>query len=93
MKIAITGAAGLVGQNLIARLQRQGGYDIVAIDKHGNNIHVLRQLHPDITVIEADLAQPGGWEHGLDGVAAVVIAHAQIGGLSALNTNVRLVGQ
>ena len=68
MKLAITGAAGLIGQNLIARLKQRGGHSIVAIDKHVANIKVLRELHPDIQVIEADLAQPGGWEHGLDGV-------------------------
>ncbi len=81
MKIVITGAAGLVGQNLIARLKQRGGYSIVAIDKHKNNTRILRQLHPDIEVIEADLAEPGGWEHGLDGVESIVVGHAQIGGL------------
>jgi len=81
MKIVITGAAGLVGQNLIARLQQRGGYTIVAIDKHKANTRILRNLHPDIQVIEADLTEPGGWERGLDGVDSVVVAHAQIGGL------------
>jgi nucleoside-diphosphate-sugar epimerase len=81
MKIVITGAAGLIGQNLIARLKQRGGHSIVAIDKHAANIRVLRDLHPDIQVIEADLAQPGAWEHGLDGVDSIVIGHAQIGGL------------
>ncbi len=85
MKIAITGAAGLIGQNLIARLKQHGGHSIVAIDKHPANTRVLRDLHPDVQVIEADLAQPGaqpgGWEHGLDGVDSIVVGHAQIGGL------------
>lgn len=81
MKIAITGASGLIGQNLIARLKQRGGHSIVAIDKHAANTRVLRDLHPDIRVIEADLTQPGGWEHGLDGVDAIVVGHAQIGGL------------
>jgi len=81
MKIAITGAAGLVGQNLIARLKRSGRHRIVAIDKHPKNVGILRSLHPDISIIEADLARPGGWEAALDGVDAIVIGHAQIGGL------------
>jgi nucleoside-diphosphate-sugar epimerase len=81
MKIVITGAAGLIGQNLIARLKRRGDHTIVGIDKHGSNTRVLRDLHPDIQVIEADLAVPGAWEHGLEGADAVVIGHAQIGGL------------
>jgi uncharacterized protein YbjT (DUF2867 family) len=82
VKIVITGASGLVGQNLIARLKQHGNHDIVAIDKHKGNTGVLRALHPEIEVIEADLAEPGGWEHGLDGADSVVIGHAQIGGLT-----------
>jgi nucleoside-diphosphate-sugar epimerase len=83
MRIAITGAAGLVGQNLIARLQRQRQHEhqIIAIDKHAANARVLRQLHPDITLIEADLAEAGPWSAALRDVDAVVVAHAQIGGL------------
>ena len=81
MKIAVTGASGLIGQNLIARLANLGGHSIVAIDKHVANTRVLRNLHPEVQVIEADLARPGGWEHGLSGVDAVVLGHAQIGGL------------
>ena len=59
MKIVVTGAAGLVGQNLVPRLKRRGFDDIVAIDKHPANTAILRKLHPDITVIEADLAGRG----------------------------------
>ncbi|WP_262296297.1 NAD-dependent epimerase/dehydratase family protein [Microvirga sesbaniae] len=81
MKIAITGAAGLMGQNLIARLKRRGGYDIVAFDKHPSNTKILRELHPEITVVEADLAERGNWSAALDGVESVVVGHAQIGGL------------
>lgn len=81
MRIVITGAAGLLGQNLIARLERRGGHAIVAIDKHAANMRVLRSLHPDIQTIEADLAEPGGWEQALDGADAIVVGHAQIGGL------------
>jgi nucleoside-diphosphate-sugar epimerase len=81
MKIAVTGAAGLVGQNLVARLKQRGGIDIVAIDKHPTNTKILRELHPDITVIEADMARPGPWTAALDGVDSIVVGHAQIGGL------------
>ena len=59
-KIVITGAAGLVGQNLIPRLKARG-YHIVGIDKHPRNISVLRELHSDIEVLEADLAVEGAW--------------------------------
>ncbi len=81
MKVAVTGAAGLVGQNLIARLKRHGVHEIVAIDKHPANTNVLRKLHPDITVINADLAKSGDWPATLHDVEAIVVGHAQIGGL------------
>jgi nucleoside-diphosphate-sugar epimerase len=82
MKVVITGAAGLVGQNLIARLKTRGDRAIVAIDKHAKNLAILRELHPDVTAIEADLAKRGSWTTALDGADAVVISHAQIGGLA-----------
>jgi nucleoside-diphosphate-sugar epimerase len=80
-KIAITGAAGLVGQNLIPRLKARGYRDIVAIDKHPANTALLRRLHPDVAIVEADLAGEGGWQKAVAGVDVIVICHAQIGGL------------
>jgi nucleoside-diphosphate-sugar epimerase len=81
MKIVITGAAGLVGQNLIPRLKKRPGIDLVCIDKHRANLRVLRQLHPDVEVVEADLAKGGNWETALEGADSVVVGHAQIGGI------------
>ncbi|HVY19437.1 MAG TPA: NAD-dependent epimerase/dehydratase family protein [Bauldia sp.] len=80
-RVVVTGAAGLVGQNLIPRLKTVGFADIVAIDKHRANARVLRELHPDIRVIEADLARDDGWQPHLAGARRLVISHAQIGGL------------
>jgi nucleoside-diphosphate-sugar epimerase len=80
-KIVVTGAAGLVGQNLIPRLKLDGGSQIVAIDKHPSNVAILRQLHPELRVVEADLAQPGPWQQELEGCTHLVLLHAQIGGL------------
>jgi len=80
-KIAITGAAGLVGQNLIPRLKACGYGDIVAVDKHPANTALLRRLHPDIEIVEADVAEGGAWERALADADVVVICHAQIGGL------------
>ena len=80
-RIGITGAAGLVGQNLIPRLKGLKYTDIVAIDKHPANTAILRQLHPDIGVIEADLAHDDGWQQAIADCNAVVCAHAQIGGV------------
>jgi len=78
--VLVTGAAGLVGQNLIPLLKHPGRR-IVAVDKHRANTATLRRLHPDIEVIEADLAQDGPWRAAAASADALVIAHAQIGGL------------
>ena len=59
--IVITGAAGLVGQNLIPRLKARHAGPLIAIDKHPANTKTLARLHPDIRVIEADLAVDGAW--------------------------------
>jgi nucleoside-diphosphate-sugar epimerase len=80
-KIVITGAAGLVGQNLIPRLKRRNLGEIVAIDKHPTNTATLQRLHPELRVVQADLAEPGAWQQELEGCTHLVIGHAQIGGL------------
>ncbi|HEY4093134.1 MAG TPA: NAD-dependent epimerase/dehydratase family protein [Luteibacter sp.] len=77
-KIVLTGAAGLVGQNLIVELKSQGFTNLVAIDKHAYNMGILRKLHPDVVAIEADVAERGNWEHVFEGAACVVQLHAQI---------------
>jgi len=73
-KIIIPGAAGLVGQNLIIQLKERGYTNIIAIDKHPTNTRILKELHPEITVIEADLSETGEWEsHFADGVFCVML--------------------
>jgi nucleoside-diphosphate-sugar epimerase len=80
-RIIITGAAGLIGQNLLPRLKRQPGIQIIGIDKHPENTALLRSLHSDIEVVETDLAVSGDWDNVFVGADAVVINQAQIGGL------------
>ncbi len=80
-RIVVTGAAGLVGQNLIPRLKARGYADIVALDKHRANTRILAELHPEVRVVEADLSRAGGWEDTLGGAEALIQLHAQIGGL------------
>jgi nucleoside-diphosphate-sugar epimerase len=82
--IVITGAAGLVGQNLILRLKAHQYTNIVAIDKHPANTAILRQLHPDIRIIEANLARTDGWQEAVATCDVVVCAHAQIGGIDRI---------
>ena len=80
-RIVITGGAGLVGQNLVPRLVGRGCTQITAIDKHLANTAILERTHPDAHVLRADLALDEGWEQALAQCDALVIGHAQIGGL------------
>lgn len=83
-KIVVTGAAGLVGQNLILQLTQRGYTDIIALDKHAANMAVLRQRHPTIQAIHVDLADQQSlekWQDSFAGADALMIGHAQIGGL------------
>jgi len=81
-KIVITGAAGLVGQNLIQRMKRKGYTGIVGIDKQPKNTATLRDLNPGITVVEADLAEGGSWADHFKDATVLVLNHAQIGALT-----------
>ena len=78
-RIIITGAAGLVGQNLIILLKEAGYSDIVAIDKHPTNTPILKKLHPDITVIQSNLAKDTDWHSSFREDAIVIMLQAQIG--------------
>jgi len=80
-KIILPGGAGLVGQNLVARLKAKGYTNIVVIDKHENNLEILKSVQPDITTILADLSKPGTWQSHFVEASAVVMLQAQIGGL------------
>ncbi len=82
-KVVLSGGAGLVGQNLIARLRQSGYTDLVVLDKHRTNLDILRKLHPAVTAECVDLADAGPWERHFAGAATVVILHAQIGDLRA----------
>ncbi len=83
-KIVLFGGAGLVGQNLVVLLKDEGYANLVVVDKHKANLAILQTLHPDVTAIEADMAEPGAgpgaWEDCVAGAAAVVMLQAQIGG-------------
>jgi len=79
-RIILPGGAGLVGQNLVARLKQRGYTNLVVLDKHRANLDVLRGVHPDLTIEYADLAEPGDWSRYFDGAEVVVMLQAQIGG-------------
>ncbi|CAM3872306.1 NAD-dependent epimerase/dehydratase family protein [Smaragdicoccus niigatensis] len=79
-RIVVTGGAGLVGQNLVARLSAAGWSNLVVLDKHAGNLRVLRELHPGVECVDADLAEPGDWPQHFDSADVVIMLHAQIGG-------------
>jgi len=79
-KILLPGGAGLVGQNLVARLKAKGYKDIIVLDKHRTNLAILKQVQPDIAVEYADLAEPGAWQRHFKDAEVVVMLQAQIGG-------------
>ena len=60
--VVLPGGAGLVGQNLVARLGAQGYTNIIVLDKHRGNLEVLKGVQPDIVAEFADLAEPGSWQ-------------------------------
>jgi nucleoside-diphosphate-sugar epimerase len=79
-KILLPGGAGLVGQNLVARLIEKGYTNIVVLDKHRPNLSILQKIQPTITTEFADLAEPGTWQRHIRDADVVVMLQAQIGG-------------
>ncbi len=82
-KIVLPGGAGLVGQNLVVQLKKQGYSNLVVIDKHAANLKILKQLHPDVTCIEEDLVNEGCWQLHMKEATAIVMLQAQIGAKSS----------
>ena len=79
-KILLPGGAGLIGQNLAARLTAKGYTNIVVIDKHRENLALLKRVQPCITTVYANLAEPGDWLKHFADAEIVVMLQAQIGG-------------
>ncbi len=80
IKIILPGGAGLVGQNLVARLISKGYSNIIVIDKHHKNLEVLKLVQPKVIAINADLSEPGPWQMYFKDADVVVMLQAQIGG-------------
>lgn len=79
--IVITGAAGLVGQNLLLLLRERGYKNLLAIDSHAHNLAIAARLNPGIKTLCADLSVAGDWKQAFKGASAVIQLHAQITGL------------
>tara|TARA_B110000503_G_scaffold19879_1_gene29679 strand:+ start:7986 stop:8942 length:957 start_codon:yes stop_codon:yes gene_type:complete len=82
-RVVITGGAGLVGQNLVAKLLANGYTDLHVIDKSSQNLAIAAKLHTGVTFSEADLSESGAWQGYLASADVVVLLHAQIGGIAA----------
>lgn len=80
-KIVLPGGAGLVGQNLVARLSDMGYTNLVVLDKHRANVEVLKRTQPGVHVECVDISTPGEWIRHIDDAAVVVMLQAQIGGI------------
>ncbi len=78
-KIIITGAAGLVGQNLAANLIEQGYTNIVGIDKHKKNLEIFKKLYPNVKAVLADLSEEDEWEKEFEKANVLIMLQAQIG--------------
>lgn len=76
--IIITGAAGLVGQNLLLLLRERGYNNLLAIDVHANNLSIAAKLNPGIKTLCTDLSVAGDWQQTFSGASAVIQLHAQI---------------
>jgi nucleoside-diphosphate-sugar epimerase len=80
-RIVISGGAGLVGQNLVVTLREAGYRNLLVLDKSRANLDVMRRLQPGIETVETDLSVAGDWQSRVAAADALVILHAQIGGL------------
>ena len=76
--IIITGAAGLVGQNLLLLLRERGYNNLLAIDAHANNLSIAAKLNSGIKTLCTDLSVAGDWQQVFSGASAVIQLHAQI---------------
>ncbi|MBI4095613.1 MAG: NAD-dependent epimerase/dehydratase family protein [DPANN group archaeon] len=76
-KAVVTGAAGLVGQNLIPMLTKEFE-EVVCIDKHEENLELLKNLNPNITAVQADCSEDGEWQKHIAGADVLITMAAQI---------------
>ncbi len=79
-RIVVTGAAGLLGQNLVTELVHQGYSQIVALDKNERNLSILKELHLQVTCLRADLSEDGDWKKAFEGAERLFLLQAQITG-------------
>jgi uncharacterized protein len=84
MKIGITGATGFIGGKLTTALSLRGDH-VVAFSRNAakaqSTLSKLVAGAGQLTVVEANLAQPGDWQKQLGGLDAVIhLAGESVGG-------------
>ncbi|MBT4835361.1 NAD(P)-dependent oxidoreductase [Candidatus Woesearchaeota archaeon] len=75
-KIVICGGAGFVGHNLVPFLKNE--YELVVIDKHKNNLELLKKIHPKIKIVYSDLSKKTKWEETFENADTIIQLNAQI---------------
>lgn len=80
-KIVVTGAAGLVGQNLIPMLIAEN-YEVTAIDRNTKNLELLKKLNNSARCINTDVSISGYWQKEIENAYCVIELHAQIASTS-----------
>lgn len=71
MKLLITGGAGFIGSNLIARLDRLGGYEIIVLDNEALGSRAAL-ADCDIRFIKGDICDADTVEQAMKGVDSVI---------------------
>ena len=75
--IIITGACGLVGMNLLTKLDLDK-YQITIIDQNKHNLELAKKIFPQIKIIYADVSKTGDWENEFKNIDAIIQLQAQI---------------
>jgi uncharacterized protein (TIGR01777 family) len=69
MRVFVTGGTGMIGTRLIRHL-RERQDDVIVLSRRP--AEATKRLEGEITVIEGDPTQPGGWMQAVDGCDAAV---------------------
>ena len=67
----ITGGGGFLGQELIARLQKENCHNIVTISRNEGKLVSLKEKFPFIDIIPGDISDPYCAEKAIQGVDAI----------------------
>jgi len=76
-KVIITGAAGLVGINLLRELKNKD-HEILAIDKNQKRLKLAKKINPNIKTLCCDLAKKDNWSKYFNNTDCVIQLQAQI---------------